>query len=39
MKKTLLFSFALSAVFALSSCKSQESAYRQAYNKAREQDA
>ncbi len=40
MKKTLIFAFAVCAAFALSSCKSsQEAAYRQAYEKAKAQEA
>ena len=34
MKKTLFWGFALSVAFALTSCKSNESAYKKAYEKA-----
>ena len=37
MKNYLLFGMALCSAVALSSCKSQESAYRQAYEKAKAQ--
>lgn len=39
MKKTLLFTLGLCAVFCLSSCKSQESAYKRAYEKAQAQES
>ncbi len=37
MKKTLLMGAAICAVFAMSSCKSKESAYKKAYEKAQAQ--
>lgn len=37
MKKTLLMGAALCAVFAMTSCKSNESAYKKAYEKAKTQ--
>ncbi len=37
MKKTLLMGAAICAVFALTSCKSKESAYKKAYEKAQAQ--
>lgn len=39
MKKVLFVAVALSAAFAMSSCKSQESAYRAAYEKAKAQES
>lgn len=38
MKKVLFFAVAISAAFAMSSCKNQESAYRAAYEKAKAQE-
>ena len=37
MRKVLLFGAGLSLAFALTSCKSQESAYKKAYEKAKQQ--
>lgn len=37
MKKPIVLGLSLCAIFALSSCKSQESAYKKAYEKARQQ--
>ena len=39
MKKTIMMGFALVAAFAMSSCKSGESAYKKAYEKAQAQQS
>lgn len=39
MKKTLIFGISLCSIMLLGSCKSQESAYRQAFEKAKAQQS
>ena len=39
MKKFFVMGLGLSAVFAMTSCKSSESAYKKAYEKAKQQQA